>query len=136
MGVPGITPAYAGKSSSSASLSIGGKDHPRIRGEKLEGDWDIFEGQGSPPHTRGKAVWGRHRYEAFGITPAYAGKSGRLHDFKKGSQDHPRIRGEKLIFRHSQVMPWGSPPHTRGKEHVPEQNRGAERITPAYAGKR
>ena len=50
----GITPACAGKSTTSSSWQTRFWDHPRVCGEKLYGKWDIFEGQGSPPRVRGK----------------------------------------------------------------------------------
>ena len=72
----GITPAHAGKSAYVKAISNAGKDHPRTRGEKFTGKnpdaWgrdhprtrgEKFKrnairsnGEGSPPHTRGKAV--------------------------------------------------------------------------------
>ena len=53
--VPGITPAYAGKSTKQAKQQDKARDHPRVCGEK------------SPQRTL------NHRQG--GITPAYAGKS-------------------------------------------------------------
>ena len=52
----GITPACAGKSYPSTPRRYPFQDHPRVRGEKLYGKWDIFEGQGSPPRARGKVT--------------------------------------------------------------------------------
>ena len=52
----------------------------------------------------------------YGITPAYAGKSGYSVSGRTRHQDHPRLCGEK--FR------------------VGEAYSRAYRITPAYAGKR
>ena len=50
----GITPAYAGKSSYNPAKTGGGKDHPRVCGEKLT----TFDAgklvPGSPPRMRGK----------------------------------------------------------------------------------
>ena len=51
----GITPAYAGKSSSVSSIPACFKDHPRIRGEKAHTVSERLKLYGSPPHTRGKA---------------------------------------------------------------------------------
>ena len=50
-------------------------------------------------------------------------------------EDHPRIRGEKIIRTISMQLEAGSPPHTRGKEAEARLLRGLIRITPAYAGK-
>ena len=134
-GSPRITPAYAGKSPRHSRCSAQAEDHPRICGEKrsLCSIQQIHEG--SPPHMRGKAlssmihaIWSR-------ITPAYAGKRrGTLKRLAYG-QDHPRICGEKsLPLMSRQCLP-GSPPHMRGKDKMPADERGEARITPAYAGK-
>ena len=91
----GITPAYAGKSFPVLLLCRGGRDHPRLRGEKtaMLASWTACSG--SPPLTRGKVLGGHGVGTAQGITPAYAGK--RHCDFRAVSprRDHPRLRGEK-----------------------------------------
>ena len=71
----GITPAWAGKSHPATPTTSGGRDHPRVGGEKgvpaAAGRWAA----GSPPRGRGK-VWSvcRCRWRKR-ITPAWAGKS-------------------------------------------------------------
>ena len=52
---PGITPAYAGKSSISRDSLTTLKDHPRLCGEKSNIIFTIFAFSGSPPPMRGKA---------------------------------------------------------------------------------
>ena len=69
-----ITPACAGKSPHFLSVSAQKEDHPRVCGEKLEGSWDIFEGQGSPPRVRGKEIESLVMSGVQRITPACAGK--------------------------------------------------------------
>ena len=71
---PGITPAYAGKSSFLSGWTLTPRDHPRVCGEKVE--YVVCTGlvQGSPPRMRGKAVSSRSVKFTFRITPAYAGK--------------------------------------------------------------
>ena len=71
----GITPAYAGKSESFLLLCRGGRDHPRLRGEKAANHLFPLDGRGSPPLTRGKADVDTVQRVKGGITPAYAGKS-------------------------------------------------------------
>ena len=44
--------------------------------------------------------------------------------------------GEKASTPELAELPEGSPPHGRGKENIPGPQLGAERITPAWAGKR
>ena len=91
-----------------------------------------------------------------GITPAYAGKSWTHDSFCLLIEDHPRLCGEKFIFKllnsvHNQDHPrlcgekysnietcvsnMGSPPPMRGKGTFIEYGNVKFRITPAYAGK-
>ena len=90
-----ITPAYAGKSSSSVAMSRAFTDHPRVCGEKCcfgsscspsTGSPPRMRGKvsrccsrraacgGSPPRMRGKVVFDEFIPERIRITPAYAGK--------------------------------------------------------------
>ena len=115
VGVPGITPAYAGKSVINGSEWLSSRDHPRICGEKTWGFVQAGLPVGSPPHMRGK------------VRTALSGTTGK--------KDHPRICGEKclrmpLILRHL-----GSPPHMRGKVLAALMPANRTGITPAYAGK-
>ncbi len=71
----GITPAYAGKSRTGLYGNTGGRDHPRVCGEKK---FTFDAGKlipGSPPRMRGKALDLNLLTASLGITPAYAGKS-------------------------------------------------------------
>ena len=71
----GITPAHAGKSTSSLlGMEISG-DHPRTCGEKLGQRSNAKIHTGSPPHMRGKVYDLIASYTLDGITPAHAGKS-------------------------------------------------------------
>ena len=91
----GITPAYAGKNSSSVAMSRAFTDHPRVCGEKCCFGSSCSPSTGSPPRMRGKVsrccsrraacggspprmrgkdrLW-QKRFHEVGITPAYAGK--------------------------------------------------------------
>ena len=93
-GVPGITPAHAGKSFRALPAYPGGPDHPRTRGEKTQSpeimasvvDHPRTRGEkqyhyhnlayleGSPPHTRGKEYIQDGETLIERITPAHAGK--------------------------------------------------------------
>ena len=132
---PGITPAYAGKSLHFPFACCLTRDHPRIRGEKQVSHVRCQSALGSPPHTRGKVIL----FSIYGvidrITPAYAGKSGCGVVGVGGKQDHPRIRGEKLVQELRCKSHQGSPPHTRGKGCFFLFKQNIDRITPAYAGK-
>ena len=130
-----ITPAYAGKSRPPVPMGVFIRDHPRIRGEKsLQSTPQCLE-SGSPPHTRGKALGGVLDIERRGITPAYAGKSLFVIYYKRGGEDHPRIRGEKRTEYKHEILKRGSPPHTRGKVPATAMDLNELGITPAYAGK-
>ena len=130
-----ITPAYAGKSSTSYRWKSGKRDHPRVCGEKPPPTRFFFPVMGSPPRMRGKVPQFANLGEQPGITPAYAGK--RLFWPLSGFQfkDHPRVCGEKTGMSPYGMQKTGSPPRMRGK--VPERRRRTTEpgITPAYAGK-
>ena len=72
-----ITPAWAGKSVCGPRFCRLDRDHPRVGGEKSQ---ESLQGQttlGSPPRGRGKVQQGQPVGLVNGITPAWAGKSGR-----------------------------------------------------------
>ena len=71
-----------------------------------------------------------------GITPAYAGKSRSVSRTPTVVRDHPRVCGEKKLMALVLRAVLGSPPHMRGKAQEWMKEGKAERITPAYAGKR
>ncbi len=73
--LPGITPAYAGRSPSSPGTHAGTWDHPRVCGEKRRRCFSATHPPGSPPRMRGEAVQRLQLREPAGITPAYAGRS-------------------------------------------------------------
>ena len=132
----GITPAWAGKSSESTTLSRWKTDHPRMGGEKGIFPVALHRCRGSPPHGRGKVKplvnVGRDRR----ITPAWAGKRSVCSCFVLLFQDHPRMGGEKSKFVQFRFFLRGSPPHGRGKAMSEGGTNDKQRITPAWAGKR
>ena len=133
---PGITPACAGKSDGAPSGRDCGRDHPRVRGEKVAGGRrGLFE-RGSPPRARGKELRPVHAPSRFGITPACAGKRRLFATKKELSGDHPRVRGEKVdeVLINESLL--GSPPRARGKAGSRTGGGKAAGITPACAGKR
>ena len=91
-----ITPAYAGKTAYQTVMFSGNTDHPRVCGENSGILNHATSCRGSPPRMRGKRlVAAAHRTTA-GITPAYAGKTGRQavqRPYSKGSP--PRMRGKQ-----------------------------------------
>ena len=134
-GETGITPAYAGKSSSSMRVVQSSRDHPRVCGEKVIPCTPGLHIQGSPPRMRGKVLAALMPTNALGITPAYAGKSHQIRLQAAGRWDHPRVCGEKWMTPRPEILSIGSPPRMRGKEADIRCRPAYPRITPAYAGK-
>ena len=96
---PGLIPAHAGKTPSSASSASLWRAHPRSRGENLIGNIGVALGTGSSPLTRGKLERFARVTARGGLIPAHAGKTrGRLR---------------------CGVCVWGSSPLTRGKRPCP-----------------
>ena len=95
LGLGGITPACAGKSSTDHSSRQPSRDHPRMCGEKTTKLPGTRCKLGSPPHVRGKETQQPAKFRRTRITPACAGKSGRTFPAARSSWDHPRMCGEK-----------------------------------------
>ena len=111
----GITPAHAGKRSTKQFFIRKEEDHPRACGEKCKNRTGIQVRLGSPPRMRGKEETGAAWRWLMRITPAHAGKSGRISGpTRPGSGSPPRMRGK--------VLRYGRNLHRTG-------------ITPAHAGK-
>ncbi len=90
---------------------------------------------GSPPRVRGKGTCDRTADAVCRITPACAGKSVSSAIFDHVRKDHPRVCGEKAIWRSASAMVPGSPPRVRGKGHRSQRHHRETGITPACAGK-
>ena len=73
----GIIPAYAGSTGYSIPAAATPSDHPRIRGEHVDGQESSFQGDGSSPHTRGALSNERNPNANPGIIPAYAGSTSK-----------------------------------------------------------
>ena len=102
---PGITPAYAGKSSTRKWREERARDHPRVCGEKLYEEMERGAGKGSPPRMRGKARRWRWSWKITRITPAYAGKRIRRVKMPTPVRDHPRVCGEKSTVSPVAIVP-------------------------------
>ena len=94
-----ITPAYAGKSVMDFIQLFQVWDHPRVCGEKPQDYTGHKLAEGSPPRMRGKASGQQTNNDTPRITPAYAGKSYSPFVPAWISGDHPRVCGEKNLFR-------------------------------------
>ena len=133
--VAGITPAYAGKRCCQRLLCPVLRDHPRVCGEENCLQLRITEAMGSPPRMRGRVLGPASLMLATGITPAYAGKSGRCRDWRPCAQDHPRVCGEENHTGMVDAYKSGSPPRMRGRVRYLDGITVKAGITPAYAGK-
>ncbi len=71
-------------------------DHPRVRGENVEGQPVEGFGPGSPPRARGEPYGILKRTTIGRITPACAGRTSETHPPNLPTWDHPRVRGENL----------------------------------------
>ena len=131
----GITPAYAGKSKTSAVGCPGCRDHPRVCGEKTRPSSVLVADLGSPPHVRGKGLEKLAHERRRGITPACAGKRKRPKRWVRPPKDHPRVCGEKAAICTAYGKVLGSPPRVRGKAGRQLGIGGLVGITPACAGK-
>ena len=85
---------------------------------------------------RGKGKRSITGAELLRITPAYAGKRKTKAGYHTVTRDHPRLCGEKRLFRGKRCDCGGSPPPMRGKVSLGLQKIPCVGITPAYAGKR
>ena len=85
-------------------------------GEKRQDRLDYYVPQGSPPRMRGKVPFSIECGFCRGITPAYAGKSGKGSHRTDCHQDHPRVCGEKIYKDCKHTLEEGSPPRMRGKD--------------------
>ena len=111
----GITPACAGKTMRQGKSVCRGMDHPRMRGEDDATRKIRMQGNGSPPHARGRPELDKGALREMRITPACAGKTLAAVGGGDGCGDHPRMRGEDgQIDDHIGEL-CGSPPHARGR---------------------
>ena len=111
------------------------RDHPRMRGEKINKVEGVDPMAGSPPRVRGKGAFWVIQSLSSRITPACAGKSSARSRAPSQPRDHPRVRGEKALEHGAKGAGVGSPPRTRGKARNGFLFVSAVGITPAYAGK-
>ncbi len=72
---------------------------------------------------------------ATGITPACAGRTSLGWLSMCGRWDHPRVRGENVVFDRPPGVHRGSPPRARGEHRRPSLACHPHRITPACAGR-
>ena len=132
----GIIPACAGKRNACPASLASMADHPRLRGEKTSQASGALCPHGSSPLARGKALKTNSALVCGGIIPACAGKRGEAPTVRLRAKDHPRLRGEKIVYDEEMQCYRGSSPLARGKVPVPLFRPLLRGIIPACAGKR
>ena len=151
----GLTPAWAGNTSSGRRPISSGRAHPRVGGEHVDANALIGIPAGSPPRGRGTPHHRSDRGCARGLTPAWAGNTIELLvDLDAGAGSPPRGRGTRCRRRrlaapcraHRRVggehtgarrrtrRAGGSPPRGRGTRARPPHGPLQPGLTPAWAG--
>lgn len=117
VGMPphGSPPCLRGKSRTGRCISSFRWDHPRVCGEKPPFCTRARKSRGSPPPVRGKGIFDIVQSVDVRITPACAGKSRVAQPNVVTHPDHPRLCGEKGMYRCICTSKSGSPPRVRRK---------------------
>ena len=108
-GIPrdGLIPAWAGKTSSSASPRPPSRAHPRVGGENGNGPTAGNPMYGSSPRGRGKLILPCELRYMFGLIPAWAGKTWRSWCQWCWWGAHPRVGVENcLAFACCSLTTW------------------------------
>ena len=128
-------PAYAGKAGLARRGLSSREKHPRIRGESPLTPVILYLFTETSPHTRGKRNHRVPKGPPQRNIPAYAGKAYQTRQWQKGSEKHPRIRGESRLNILKVCRLIETSPHTRGKRISGRTTEERRRNIPAYAGK-
>ena len=110
----GIIPAYAGNTPFHRHRRTFSEDHPRLRGEHASSSGSSTMDRGSSPLTRGTRYDNASMILRGGIIPAYARNTRGHPSRRRGSRDHPRLRGEHELSEIEPSSKRGSSPLTRG----------------------
>ncbi len=130
----GSSPPTRGAPPTAPATPCGCWDHPRLRGEHTEDYSDGRGANGSSPPTRGARVQRHEPLSIARIIPAYAGSTHAARTSSAAARDHPRLRGEHMVWDRDHVRAWGSSPPTRGAPPRHPRPVRPRRIIPAYAG--
>ena len=131
---PRIIPACAGSTRTPPRPATPSRDHPRMRGEHLEGTLRMRGSEGSSPHARGAPRPRAPRAHRLGIIPACAGSTFQRLPGEAHWRDHPRMRGEHGFLGPGGRRRLGSSPHARGAPSRHIRVLQGIRIIPACAG--
>ena len=131
----GNTPAYAGKTRRDEEVRHQRRKHPRVCGEDRRSPPPRQCGTETPPRMRGRRVVPCPVREHEGNTPAYAGKTGRIHKAAYVKEKHPRVCGEDWYSIACRSSSRETPPRMRGRHYRTCGHYRLPGNTPAYAGK-
>ena len=92
-----ITPAHAGRIASSFDVDSICEDHPRACGKNQSTPFQVLSVLGSPPRMREELPDTITVFHAVRITPAHAGRMGRIFIGSLYDQDHPRACGKNSV---------------------------------------
>ena len=100
----GPIPAYAGEPARQATVPLGQRAYPRIRGGTKTTLANTSSGSGLSPHTRGNPRQPVHRARPAGPIPAYAGEPEDGVSLPPKNRAYPRIRGGTRTLRRTGLI--------------------------------
>ena len=127
-------PACAGNTRNSSRSASCSSVHPRVCGEHVKIQCDVFIRIGSSPRVRGTLDCTHHQFFRWRFIPACAGNTPCIDTTKKILAVHPRVCGEHLTVRTTNFSDGGSSPRVRGTLHVSTRRKRFWRFIPACAG--
>ena len=130
-----LIPAWAGKTSTTATSRSPARAHPRVGGEN-QGD-RIFDrsDNGSSPRGRGKPGVVDRDLNPIRLIPAWAGKTRLPRLRSRRRRAHPRVGGENSWSPTRARIVTGSSPRGRGKRADDGDAAALGGLIPAWAGK-
>ena len=131
----GLIPAWAGKTGALEGGHVCVPAHPRVGGENHEVQSVRAVDPGSSPRGRGKPRSSVRSGVAWGLIPAWAGKTWPFHVHMVTAGAHPRVGGENIVRSFRSIGRAGSSPRGRGKRRFQVSAWSVVRLIPAWAGK-
>ena len=133
--VPGLIPAWAGKTCVAGRWVVERWAHPRVGGENRCCVWPAVWSAGSSPRGRGKLIASLDWLQPRGLIPAWAGKTPSKPRAISQPGAHPRVGGENNTKAINGQGFTGSSPRGRGKLQLGPRRRQWRGLIPAWAGK-
>ena len=130
-----LIPAWAGKTRPQFRLAPTRQAHPRVGGENSKTGAVEIATSGSSPRGRGKLWETEAESVAYGLIPAWAGKTTPISSFVLPARAHPRVGGENYPPNVLMGVERGSSPRGRGKLGVVLRQAALPGLNPAWAGK-